>query len=168
MTVFGLEPSLTITTSLPSHSYSSSVTNVKPQGESSPLDRHVGLFLMHTTVSGPPVEVGVTMYVLSISSVSEVLMVHTHYYLLNTDVTWTLTIKCWFLLVVVKMCVSHPPSSRFSLTICCLLATKSLLPAPVTSPFDDLQWNDCQSKVTHCSIIDMLRWLHDQFCYKIS
>jgi len=28
-------------------------------------------------VAGPPVEVGVTMYVLSISSVSEVLMVHT-------------------------------------------------------------------------------------------
>ena len=28
-------------------------------------------------VTGPPVEVGVTMYVLSISSVSEVLMVHT-------------------------------------------------------------------------------------------
>jgi hypothetical protein len=27
-------------------------------------------------ISGPPVEVGVTMYVLSISSVSEVLMVH--------------------------------------------------------------------------------------------
>lgn len=27
-------------------------------------------------VPGPPVEVGVTMYVLSISSVSEVLMVH--------------------------------------------------------------------------------------------
>lgn len=31
---------------------------------------------MFDHVSGPPVEVGVTMYVLSISSVSEVLMVH--------------------------------------------------------------------------------------------
>lgn len=32
-------------------------------------------------ITGPPVEVGVTMYVLSISSVSEVLMVHSFLYI---------------------------------------------------------------------------------------
>lgn len=43
--------------------------------------------------------------------------------------------------------VCFPPSCSASASrFCCLLATKSL-PAPVTSPFDDLQWNDCQSKV---------------------
>lgn len=80
---------------------------------------HVELFLMHTTVAGPPVEVGVTMYVLSISSVSEVLMVHTQLFH-NTGVTWALTFKCWFLMVVVKLCVSlpHVPLQPHDFVVC--------------------------------------------------
>lgn len=37
-------------------------------------------YCLYKYVPGPPVEVGVTMYVLSISSVSEVLMVHSSYH----------------------------------------------------------------------------------------
>lgn len=41
-------------------------------------------------IAGPPVEVGVTMYVLSISSVSEVLMVQFAFKLIQTHIRWSI------------------------------------------------------------------------------
>lgn len=62
-------------------------------------------------IAGPPVEVGVTMYVLSISSVSEVLMVQFAFKLIQTHIRRS--IRFFFSSVNPNQPLSIQPSSRY-------------------------------------------------------